>query len=122
MAANRKSFDIFFDASCSEWTDDPMKNLETLVMVERLTNKTIKLRGYMYVYEVLRALGAPRNIIREAHNSKLGWEKKYAEGHAEFDIFNKVRNKDFLDGYEDVILIKMNVDGVIRRKRCWISW
>lgn len=106
----------FFDESNPEWTKDPEYNLNWLRMREKEANWRFKSQGHMFLNEVYDMLG----IERTKAGQIVGWvfdPDKNVEGdnYIDFGIYEywRDRNRAFVNGYENVILLDFNVDGVI---------
>lgn len=105
----------FFDESCKGWTKSAEDNLRFLKMVQAWANKKLQADGYLYLNEVYEALGIPKTkaghvvgwIFDEAH--------PVGDNYVDFGIYDLYNEKarDFVNGYERVILLDFNVDGNI---------
>lgn len=105
----------FFDESCKGWTKSPEDNLRFLKMVQAWANKKLQADGYLYLNDVYDALGIPKTkaghvvgwIFDEAH--------PVGDNFVDFGIYDLYNEKarDFVNGYERVILLDFNVDGNI---------
>lgn len=108
-------FARFFDDGCKGWSKSSERNLKFLVDQQRYANDKFRSRGYMVVNEVYEMLGLP---ITEA-GSVVGWvfdeKSSTLSNYIDFGIFDLYRqeNRDFVNGYERVILLDFNVDGNI---------
>lgn len=103
----------FFDESCKGWTKSPEDNLRFLKMVQAWANKKLQAEGHLYLNEVYTALGIPETKAGHV----VGWI--YDEVHpigdnfvdfGIYDLYNE-KARDFVNGYERVILLDFNVDG-----------
>ena len=105
----------FFDESCKGWTKSAEDNLRFLKMVQAWANKKLQADGYLYLNDVYEALGIPKTkaghvvgwIFDEAH--------PVGDNFVDFGIYDLYNEKarDFVNGYERVILLDFNVDGNI---------
>ena len=103
----------FFDESCKGWTKSAEDNLRFLKMVQAWANKKLQAEGYLYLNDVYEALGIPKTkaghvvgwIFDEAH--------PVGDNFVDFGIYDLYNEKarDFVNGYERVILLDFNVDG-----------
>lgn len=103
----------FFDESCKGWTKSAEDNLRFLKMVQAWANKKLQAEGYLYLNDVYEALGIPKTkaghvvgwIFDEAH--------PIGDNFVDFGIYDLYNEKarDFVNGYERVILLDFNVDG-----------
>lgn len=105
----------FFDESCKGWTKSPEDNLRFLKMVQAWANKKLQADGYLYLNDVYEALG----ILKTKAGHVVGWI--YDEAHPVgdnfvdfgiYDLYNE-KAREFVNGYERVILLDFNVDGNI---------
>lgn len=103
----------FFDESCKGWSKCPEDNLRFLKMVQAWANKKLQAEGYLYLNDVYEALGIPKTKAGHV----VGWI--YDEVHpigdnfvdfGIYDLYNE-KARDFVNGYERVILLDFNVDG-----------
>lgn len=108
-------FARFFDEACAGWDDDAEYNLLFLRKQEQWANDVLKARGYLFLNEVYRSLGIPET----KQGQIAGWiyDEKCPNGdnYVSFgltDIY-KTKTRDFVNGYEKVILLDFNVDGDI---------
>ena len=111
----------FFDETSYAYEHDeygnPLReyNLRFLKMQERAANERLHREGYLFLNDVYKMLG----FEPTAAGNQVGWicnEEAPIEGDGfvSFGIFNTNRaNRRFVNGYEDVILLDFNVDGVI---------
>lgn len=112
-------FARFFDSSSREWIDDREYNLSFLINMQRRANDLLKTNGYLFLNDVYKMLGFQPSKAGQI----VGW--RYSADDAEigenqdnevdFGIFEarREKNRDFVNGYEDVILLDFNVDGNI---------
>ena len=113
-------FARFFDEGCRYWEDDAELNLMFLRAEQNWANDRLKSRGYLFLNEVYERLGIPTTKAGQV----VGWiYDKYDEEHdgdnyVDFGIYDTYREKarDFVNGYEKVILLDFNVDGPIYNK------
>ena len=104
----------FFDAASPHWEKDAEYNLMFLRKIQAYFNDRFRAeKGVIFLNEVYRALGIPTTKAGQV----IGWawdpNRPFAENHIDFGIYNMKRaaNRDFVDGYEPVILLDFNVDG-----------
>lgn len=102
----------FFDDASSNWSPDSEYNLLFLKNQQNYCNDLLHARGHLFLNEVYDLLGIPRSKA----GSVVGWiEQKGNDNFVDFGIYS-VRNQenmDFVNGYENSILLDFNVDGVI---------
>ena len=105
----------FFDESCPGFTKDPEYNLMFLKDQQRYANDLLKAKGYLFLNDVYEMLGIPRTQAGQI----VGWiydeKNPIGDNFVDFGIYDihKEANRDFVNGYERVILLDFNVDGDI---------
>lgn len=115
VANEVSEFAKFFDDGCTGWTKDPELNLAFLLKQQAFADDKLKANGYLYLNEVYDMLGIPRTKAGQI----VGWiydeKNPIGDNYVDFGIFdsNKVKNRDFVNGYERTILLDFNVDGNI---------
>lgn len=108
----------FFDSSCPDWEESPEQNFIFLRMQQNYANDKLKIQGHLFLNEVYDMLGLPRT---EA-GSVVGWiydsENPIGDNYVDFGLYDckKEKTRDFVNGYENVILLDFNVDGLIYDK------
>lgn len=108
-------FARFWDSSCREWTKSPEYNLTFLKARQAEANKMLKRDGYLFLNTVYDMLDIPKSKAGQI----VGWVYKKdnprGDNYVDFGIYNAARSKcrDFVNGYEPVILLDFNVDGDI---------
>ena len=108
-------FARFFDDGCKGWSKDPEHNLAFLIAQQNFANEKLKRRGYLFLNEVYDMLG----IRHTAVGQMVGWfydeECPTGDNFVSFGIHDSHRQaaRDFVNGYERVILLDFNVDGNI---------
>ena len=103
----------FFDDACDDWIkNDPEHNLNFVRMQQNWANDKLKRNGHLFLNEVYDMLGIPRTQAGQI----VGWvDNGDGDNYVDFGIYNihRQENRDFVNGYEDVILLDFNVDGPI---------
>lgn len=105
----------FFDDGCKGWSKNSELNLCTLRSVQNYANDLLKSRGYVFLNDVYDMLG----IHRSRAGQVVGWiyneDRPNGDNFIDFGIYdvNKPTHRDFVNGYENVILLDFNVDGNI---------
>lgn len=107
----------FFDDGCSNWQKDSEHNLWYLKQQQNNANDQLRANGHLFLNEVYDMLGIPRTKAGQI----VGWiydpenPKHKGDNFVDFGIFdiNKEVNRNFVNGYERVILLDFNVDGPI---------
>ena len=108
----------FFQQGCLGWEKDPKYNLVTLRAQEQYANDRLRVKGYMFLNEVYAMLG----IEETEAGHEVGWtyhadgNKNGGDNYIDFGLLNLSRPavKDFVEGYENVVLLDFNVEGPIR--------
>lgn len=118
---------VFFDETCTNYSDDPDFNKNTLILLQARFNERLRRVGYVYLNEIYEALGVEKT---EAGHD-MGWRYAPHDPNHEgantidfnmWDIRSKA-NRRFINGYEPIILLDFNVDPepikskVYRKKR-----
>lgn len=105
----------FFDDGCAGWCKDAEANLIFLRQQQAWANDKLKLDGYLYLNDVYEMLG----IQKTKAGQVVGWVydevNPVGDNFVDFglyDIYNE-KTRDFVNGYERVILLDFNVDGNI---------
>lgn len=114
--ADYSDFARFFDERSDCWEDDPEVNLMFLKAQQKYANDLLVSRGYLFLNEVYDLLDIPVTKAGQA----VGWiyDKKKVEqdydGYVDFGIYQyNTASQRFVNGYEPIILLDFNVDGVI---------
>lgn len=108
----------FYDESCNAWEKDSEYNLMFLRAQQQYANDKLRTKGHLFLNEVYDELGIPRTKAGQV----VGWiyDEKNPSGDnfVDFGIYETDREKarDFVNGYERVILLDFNVDGYILDK------
>lgn len=106
---------IIFDDGNTGWDKDPELTKFFLIQQQNYANDLLKSRGHLFLNEVYDMLGAKRTKA----GAQVGWvyDEKNTSGDnfVDFGIFdiNNPKARDFVNGYERVIILDFNVDGVI---------
>lgn len=105
----------FYDDGCKGWEKDPEYNLMYLRHVQDYLNDLLRSRGHVFLNEAYDQLGIPRTKA----GAVVGWvyneEDPVGDNYIDFGIYDPKDEKarDFVNGYERVILLDFNVDGYI---------
>ena len=105
----------FFDDGCLGWTKDPEANLTFLKQQQNYANDKLKRKGFLFLNDVYGMLG----IQPTKAGQIVGWiydeKNPIGDNFVDFGIYdiNRPKNRDFVNGYERVILLDFNVDGNI---------
>lgn len=110
-------FSRFFDETNANWTKNPESNKYFLMQVESYANRKLQEQGYLFLNDVLEALGF--DII--SAGQVVGWTydkgNPDSEGKVSFGIFDDVHisqaKANFINGYERSILLDFNHEGNI---------
>lgn len=102
----------FFDDGSPNWVSDSELNLAFLRAQQNYCNDLLHARGHVFLNEVYDILGIPRSQA----GAVVGWVlSDEGDNFIDFGIYS-TRNQDavdFVNGYEDSILLDFNVDGLI---------
>lgn len=113
--SNISAYAKFFDAASINWEKNPEANLMFLRAQQQYANDLLVARGHLFLNEVYDMLG----IERTKAGQVVGWiydpKNPNGDNYIDFGIYdvNKAKNRDFVNGYEPVILLDFNVDGNI---------
>lgn len=105
----------FFDPSCEQWEKNAEYNLNFLKGQERYANDVLKTRGHLFLNEVYDMIGFDHSQA----GSLVGWiydeSNPDIDNYVDFGIYEmgSAANRNFVNGFEPVILLDFNVDGVI---------
>lgn len=107
----------FYDDGCKGWEKDSESNLFFLRAEQNFANDLLKSRGYLFLNEVYERLGIKPTKMGQV----VGWiydprnPDHNGDNYVDFGIYDIHREKarDFVNGYERVILLDFNVDGPI---------
>ena len=105
----------FFDSSNANWEKSPEYNMTFLTKHQNYFNDRLKARGHVFLNEVYDALG----FEHTSEGALVGWVYNGdGDNYIDFGIYDasKDANRRFVNGYESVILLDFNVDGVIYDK------
>jgi len=115
-AGDYSGYARFFDEGCNGWSKNPEGNLYFLRGQQAYANDMLRARGYLFLNDVYELLGIPKTKKGQC----TGWIYDYknenaGDNYVDFGIYNAYRecNRDFVNGYEPVILLDFNVDGYI---------
>ncbi|MCD8158564.1 MAG: DUF6353 family protein [Clostridiales bacterium] len=105
----------FFDSSSRNWSKNSEDNLYFLRAEQNYANDRLKARDYLFLNEVYERLDIPTTRAGQI----VGWvydpKNPDIDNFVDFGIYetNRETNRDFINGYEPVILLDFNVDGNI---------
>lgn len=103
----------YFTETCPGWTKDAEFNLMFLLRVQNYATEKLKTRGYLFLNEVYDMLGIPRTKAGQI----VGWIYKEnntdGDNCVDFGIYKTDKNANFVNGFENSILLDFNVDGAI---------
>lgn len=107
----------FFDSSSPAWEKNAEYNLMFLKAEQNYANDRLKARGYLFLNEVYERLGIPPTKAGQI----VGWiydpdnPNHNGDNYVDFGLYDihKEKTRDFVNGYEEVILLDFNVDGPI---------
>jgi hypothetical protein len=101
----------FFDESSINWSKTPEYNLTFLKCQQNYANDLLRSRGHIFLNEIYDMIGVPRSQA----GAVVGWVNGVGDSFVDFGVFDgeKMRVRDFVNGYERSVLLDFNVDGVI---------
>lgn len=109
------SYARIFDESNEMWSRVPGINQMTLSNQQNWLNNRLEARGYVFLNDVYKALGFPAT----PEGQVTGWLRKDHEdskdGYVDFGLFEieKQAKRDFINGFENSVILDFNVDGII---------
>lgn len=107
----------FFDSSCKAWEENAEYNMMFLKAQQTYANDRLKANGYLFLNDVYDMLGIPRTKAGQV----VGWlydpknPDHKGDDYVDFGLYDlyKEKTREFVNGYEEVILLDFNVDGPI---------
>lgn len=108
-------YSIIFDDGNDGWDPDPERTKFFLIQQQNWANERLKAKGHLFLNEVYDMLGAKRTKA----GAQVGWiydeENATGDNYVDFGIFDirSPKARDFVNGYEKVIVLDFNVDGYI---------
>jgi hypothetical protein len=104
----------FFDAASKEWEKDADYNLFFLRSQEAYANDLLMSRGHLFLNEVYKQLGFPETKAGQVVGWRYDPSRTDIDNFVSFGIYDvRQANRNFVNGYEPVILLDFNVDGNI---------
>ena len=105
----------FFDESSPYWEKNPEYNMMFLRSQQNYANDLLKTKGRVFLNEVYEMLG----IEKSKAGQVVGWvydpDNGTGDNYIDFGIMDRAyrskKTRDFINGYERVILLDFNVDG-----------
>lgn len=117
--AGYSPYAIFFDETnplFQKLGDDPELIRHTLVMHQKFFNDRLRSKGYVFLNEVYKALGAKETKAGQV----VGWvydeNNPIGDNYIDFgiyDVYHHPQVKHFINGNESAIILDFNVDGYI---------
>lgn len=104
-------FSRFFDSANPNWKPNAHYNMQFLKQQQEYATLLLKSRGHIFMNEVYDMLG----FERTPEGAVTGWVKGCGDDFVDFGIYEAgcEANRRFVNGYEDVILLDFNHDGII---------
>lgn len=105
----------FFDEGSRNWEKNPEYNLMFLRAQQQFANDKLRANGHLFLNEVYDSLGIPRTKAGQVVGWRYDEKNPTGDNYVDFGIYETHREKarDFVNGYESVILLDFNVDGDI---------
>lgn len=113
--AGYDSFARFFDDGCAGWDPNPEYSLMFLNQQQNYANDKLRRQGYLFLNDVYDMLGIPKCKEGQTHGWIYDEKNPIGDNFVDFGIYNisRRKNRDFVNGYEKVILLDFNHDGNI---------
>ena len=108
-------YSIIFDDGNTGWDPDPELTKFFLIQQQNAANDLLRTRGHVFLNEIYDMLGAQRTSAGQI----VGWiydeTDPTRDSYIDFGLFNTYsqKNRDFINGYEKVVILDFNVDGNI---------
>lgn len=101
----------YFDDASREWQSVPEYNLMFLKSRQAMFNNQLHANGHVFLNEVYDALDIPRT----KEGAIVGWVKGHGDDFIDFGFMNpeNAQAMDFINGYNNTVLLDFNVDGII---------
>lgn len=102
----------YFDAASTVWENDEVYNLAFLKTKLMYLNNELRIKGYMFLNEVYRALGLPETVAGQY----VGWVMGSVDGDGVIKFIDVAtgENIDDIENLDDpTVLLDFNVDGDI---------
>ena len=105
----------FFDEASRNWEKNSEYNLMFLHAAQEYMNQRLKAYGHLFLNEVYDYLDIPRtkagNVVGWVYDDK----NQIGDNYVDFGIYNTHRetSRDFVNGYERVILLDFNVTPIL---------
>lgn len=99
------------------WNNDNEYNLMFIKKIERYANDRLKIKGFLFLNEVYEMLGLPRT----KEGQIVGWvydeNNEEGDNYVDFGLYkDNLSYSDFVNGFENAILLDFNVDGNVWEK------
>ena len=103
----------FYDDGCTGWSKDPEYNLMFLKAQQQYANDKLIAQGSLFLNDVYDMLGIPRSKAGQIVGWRYDPENPIGDNYVDFGIYDvhKSNARDFVNGYEQTILLDFNVDG-----------
>lgn len=103
-----------FDRGNKYFSKAAGQNMNFLMFQQNCANDMLRINGHLFLNEVYDMLGFPRTSA----GAVVGWIYGEGDSFVDFGLTDFKREKvvDFINGYEDAIILDFNVDGVIYDK------
>lgn len=103
-----------FDKGNKYFSPAAGQNMNFLTFSQNVANDMLRINGHLFLNEVYDMLGFPRTSI----GAVVGWVYGEGDSFVDFGMYDIKKEKvvDFINGYEDAIILDFNVDGVIYDK------
>ena len=113
--AGYDSFARFFDDGCAGWDPNPEYSLMFLNQQQNYANDKLRRQGYLFLNDVYDMLGIPKCKEGQTHGWVYDEKNPIGDNFVDFGIYNisRRKNRDFVNGYEKVILLDFNHAGNI---------
>lgn len=111
-------FSRVFDDGCTGWDPNPDFSKMFLIQQQNYANEKLKAQGYLFLNDVYEMLGFQRTPEGQTHGWIYDEKNPIGDNFVDFGFadIHKTKTRDFLNGYERVIILEFNHDGYILNK------
>lgn len=112
---NYSMYARIYDDGCKGWDKDPEMSRWFLTQAQNTANEILKSRGHLFLNDVYEMLGFPKTKVGQV----VGWvydkDNPIGDNYVDFGFMDthKEKARDFVNGYERVVVLDFNVDGAI---------
>ena len=115
IGVDHGDYTYYFDSTSRHWMADPELNKDFLLALERQFNLKLKQKGYIFLNDVLKALGIQPTQTGQVVGWRYDLENPTGDNQISFGIFNEENetSRRFVNGLEAIVLLDFNCDGYL---------